>query len=100
MCFTSTEDFAFVAIDALNAVSALKRDTETGLLTFDGLTYISGEYPKSIVILPGDKYLVVANHDTNDIRTFEMNHKGHYCLMKNAPVQIHQPNRIHIHRLR
>jgi 6-phosphogluconolactonase len=100
MCFTSKEDYIFVAIDALNAVTAMKRDPETGFLTYDGITYISGEYPKSIVTLPGDKFLVVANHDTNDIRTFEINEKGHYCLMKNAPVKIHQPNRIHIHRLR
>lgn len=100
MTMNEDETFLFVAVDAVNAVTALKRDPATGKLTYDGMTFISGEYPKSISILPGDKYLVVANHDTNDLRTFRIHPEGHYCLMQNAPIPIAQPNRIHIHKLR
>lgn len=100
MTFNETEDYLFVAVDALNAVTCLKRDAETGMLSYDGMTFISGEYPKSIAILPGNEFLVVANHDTNDLRTFKIHYKDHYCLLKNPPVKINQPNRIHIHKMR
>ena len=43
-------------------------DQKTGLLTRLCCLPISGDYPKDIDVLPGEKTLVVLNHETNEIR--------------------------------
>ena len=62
-------------------------------------TRISGDYPKSIAILPDDKTLVSLNHDSNEIRTFNVDHEKKCCLMKNPPIKVDKPNSIQIHKL-
>jgi 6-phosphogluconolactonase len=97
--FSSDEKYIAASVDGFNGVVMLKRNTETGELvkTFD--TLISGDFPKSVVMLPGDKYFATLNHDTGDIRTFNIDYKNGYSLMKNAPVTISKPNCIAIHKL-
>ena len=72
---------------------------EDATLERESLTPISGDYPKSIAILPDNKTLVSLNHDSNEIRTFSVNHEHKTVLMKNAPVKIDKPNSIVIHKL-
>ena len=93
------DEFIYVAIDGLNGVSCMKRDAKSGMLTFRSNTLISGDYPKTLAVLPNNRYYVVLNHDTNDIRCFEIFHDKGYCLMKNPPVPVNKPNCIRIHKL-
>jgi 6-phosphogluconolactonase len=97
--FSSDEKYIYVSIDAYNSVSCLRRDEETGMLTWEFDTPISGDYPKTLKVLPGDNYFVVLNHDSNEIRTFTIDHEKKCCLMMNAPIKIDQPNCIQIHKL-
>lgn len=97
--FTSDESYIFVTVDAVNGFVFLKRDKETGLLERVGGTLSSGDYPKSLAILPGDEFIAVLNHDSNTLTTFKMNYEDGYALMKNRPVAVDQPNCIRIHKL-
>ncbi|MBO6213935.1 MAG: beta-propeller fold lactonase family protein [Lachnospiraceae bacterium] len=90
------DKYIYVAIDGLNGVSCMERNLEDGTLKFKSNTLISGDYPKTIAVLPGNKFYVVLNHDTNDIRSFEIYHDKGYCLMKNPPVHVNKPNCIRI----
>lgn len=98
--FSSDEAYLYVSIDALNAVSCLRRDPETGRLEWEFITHISGDYPKTLHVLPNDDYFVVLNHDSDEIRTFTIDHEKKCCLMKNRPICIDQPNCIQIHKLK
>ncbi len=91
--------YIYVSVDAMNAVICLEVDKETGLLAMRSNTRISGDYPKTLAVLPNDEYFIVINHDSNELRTFKIFHEGHYCLMKNAPVKVNRPNCIHLHQL-
>ncbi len=99
IAFSGDEAYLYVSIDALNAVSCLKRDPKSGLLSWEFVTHISGDYPKTLHVLPGDGYFAVLNHDSDEIRTFVIDHEKKCCLMKNRPIGIDQPNCIQIHRL-
>ncbi len=97
--FSDDGKYLFVSIDAMNAVTYFTRNEEDGTLTWMGNTRISGDYPKTLCVLPGDKYYAVLNHDSNEIRTFIMDYNKKYSLMQNAPVKVDKPNCIQIHKL-
>ncbi len=92
------DKYVYVSIDGYNGFSVFKRDTDTGMLSFEQIVKSSGDFPKSLASLPGDKFVAVLNHDTNEIRTFEMNHDENrpHALMKCAPVKVVTPNCIRI----
>lgn len=97
MCQSFTGDYFYVSIDGYNGMSVLKRDQETGKLSFEQLTKTSGDFPKSISVLPGDEYVAVLNHDSNEIRTFQVFHDDRpHVVQRTAPVKIGQPNCIRI----
>lgn len=97
MCQSFKGDYMYVTIDGYNGMSVFKRDNETGLLSFEQLTKISGDFPKSVSVLPGDEYVAVLNHDSNEIRTFQVFHgeRPHF-VQRSAPVKVNQPNCIRI----
>ena len=99
ICFDSTEEHMYVSIDAKNCVACMNRDPETGMLERSFEFHISGDYPKTIMMMPGDKFIVVLNHDTNEIRTFEVDLEKKCALMRSAPVSVDKPNCIQIHKL-
>ena len=72
---------------------------EDGLISIEETTKISGDYPKCITILPDNKTLVSLNHDSNEIRTFTVDHEKKCVLMKNPPVKVDKPNSIVVHKL-
>lgn len=100
-CFklNKAENYILVTIDAANQVTFLKRNPEDGTLSYAWETPVSGDFPKSLVVLPGDKYYVTLNHDTNEIRSFLIDYEKGYALMMNAPVKVDKPNVIKIHQL-
>ena len=59
----------------------------------------SGYFPKTLAVLPGDKYIAMLNHDSNEIRTFVVNHENETILLKNRPVKVGKPNSIWIQKL-
>ena len=97
--FAEDEKHIAVSIDGFNGVVLLKRDAKTGKLEKMFNTLTSGDFPKSLAMFPGDKYFAALNHDTGDIRTFNIDYKDGYALMKNAPVKISKPNCIVIHKI-
>jgi 6-phosphogluconolactonase len=71
-----------------------ERDPKSGKIKYFSHSFISGDYPKSFAVLPGDKYYVSLNHDTNEIRSFTIDKKNGHSLMQNAPIKIAKPNSI------
>lgn len=92
-------EFVFTSVDGLNAVVMFRRDQQTGMLSHLKATAISGDYPKSFAIIPGGKYYVSLNHDSNEIRCFTIDYEKGHNLMINPPIKINQPNCIQIHQL-
>ncbi len=100
MCQSFKGDYMCVSIDGYNGMSVLKRDNDTGMLSFEQITKISGDFPKSVSMLPGDEFVAVMNHDSNEIRTFQMVHgERPYVLQRSAPVKVNQPNCVRILKL-
>ncbi|MCR5196042.1 MAG: beta-propeller fold lactonase family protein [Pseudobutyrivibrio sp.] len=92
--------FLYASVDGLNAICVYKRDVKSGKLEYFAHSYISGDYPKSFAVLPGDKYFISLNHDTNEIRCFSIDKKAGHSLMKNAPIKIAKPNSIIIVKIK
>ena len=93
------ESLVMVSVGGKNEVSFFKRNSLDGQLTYAWGTPTSGDYPKQIHILPGDKYYVALNHDSNEIRTFRINYEGGFALMCNPPVKIDRPNCLRLMKL-
>ncbi|MCR5451815.1 MAG: beta-propeller fold lactonase family protein [Lachnospiraceae bacterium] len=98
MAISREKNYIFVSIDGYNGVSWLSIN-EDGTLKYENETQTSGDFPKSLAVLPGDDFLGVLNHDTNQITTFAINHDENFLLMKNPPVNVDKPNCIRIHKL-
>lgn len=97
MCQSFDGEYVYVTIDGYNGLSIMKRDSETGLLTFEHLTKISGDFPKSLSMLPGDNHIAILNHDSNELRVFEVHHGDRPHLVgRTAPISINQPNCIRV----
>lgn len=75
-----------------NTVAVFSVDQETGLLTRLCCLPISGDYPKDIDVFPGEKTLVVLNHETNEIRFFTIDYERGLLIMKGRPIKIETPN--------
>ena len=92
-------DNLFASIDAVNSLACLKRSVRTGMLEFQFDIRVSGDYPKYINIMPDRKHIVSLNHDSNEMRAFEVNYEWKYALMRKPPVKVHQPNCMKIVKL-
>ncbi|MFR8812762.1 MAG: lactonase family protein [Lachnospiraceae bacterium] len=98
MEFASDGKYLYVSLDGSNEVVCLAVG-EDGQLSIECNAKISGDYPKGIAILPDNKTLVSLNHDSNEIRTFTIDHEKKCVLMKNPPLKVDKPNSIVIHKL-
>ena len=96
--FAPDGKYLYVSLDGANEVVCLAVG-EDGLISIEETTKISGDYPKCITILPDNKTLVSLNHDSNEIRTFTVDHEKKCALMKNPPVKVDKPNSIVVHKL-
>ena len=98
MEFAPDGKYLYVSLDGSNEVVSLAVG-EDGQLSIECNAKISGDYPKGIAILPDNKTLVSLNHDSNEIRTFTIDHEKKCVLMKNPPLKVDKPNSIVIHKL-
>ena len=99
MAFTDDDSYLYVSVDGVNEVVAVKRNPTDGTLTTEQSAPCSGDFPKSLAPLPGDKYYVVLNHDTDQMTTFKVDHEKGYTLMSNRPIVVDSPNVIRLHKL-
>ena len=93
------EEYIFASVDAVNSLACLKRDGRTGKLKFEFDIRVSGDYPKFISVMPGKKFIVSLNHDSDEMRAFELNYKHKCALMRKPPVKVNQPNCLKIIKL-
>ncbi len=100
MVFSEDEKYIYVSVDGCDEVVTVQRDTEDGLIKVEQSAPVSGDFPKSLAPLPGDRYYVVLNHDTDEIRSFRVDHEHGYALMCNRPISVDSPNCITIHKLK
>ena len=96
--FSPDGNYLYSSMDGSNQVVCMKL-MEDGTLEKESIVRVSGDYPKSIALLADNTTLVSLNHDSNEIRTFTVDHEHKTVLMKNAPVKIDKPNSIVIHKL-
>jgi 6-phosphogluconolactonase len=91
--------YLYVSTAGENTAAIFRVDQETGLLTRICCLPISGDYPKDIDVFPGEKTLVVLNHETNEIRFFTIDYEKGLFVMKGRPIQVETPNCILISRV-
>ena len=72
-------------------VGIFKIDHETGKLTKICILPISGKYPKDVAVFPDEKTLVVLNHESNEIRFFQVDYEKGLMVMKGKPIRIETP---------
>ncbi len=89
----------FVSNTVTNTVMVYDVDGETGLLSVNCSGSISGEYPKSLAVLPDNEHFIVLGLHTGTVTTYRVNYEEQYFLMTAKPLLIDQPNSIYIHRL-
>lgn len=96
---SSDHKYLFASNAGVNTVSVYEIDEETGMLSVVCGNKTSGDYPKTLDVMPDNTHFVVLNQGENEIRIFKMNYKDKYFLMDQPPVKIKKPNCICIHKL-
>lgn len=92
MKISPSGEYLYCSTAGENTVAVFRIDQETGKLTRLCCLPISGDYPKDVDVFPGEKTLVVLNHETNDIRFFTIDAERGLLVMKGRPVKIETPN--------
>ena len=67
-------DYLYCSTAGEETVGIFKIDHETGKLTKICILPISGKYPKDVAVFPDEKTLVVLNHESNEIRFFQVDY--------------------------
>ena len=99
MKLSPSGDYLYCSTAGENTSAIFKVDKETGMLTRLCCLPISGEYPKDIDVFPGEKTLVVLNHETSEIRFFTVDYEKGLIVMKGKPIHIETPNCILISKV-
>lgn len=97
--FSDDGKHLFVSNAGVNSVIVYDVDQETGMLSKLCDIKSSGDYPKSLAVMPDNEHFVVLSHNTNEIFTYKMDYENKYFLMTTKPIIIEQPNSIYIHKL-
>ncbi len=97
--FSPDGQHLFVSNAGVNTIVVFNVDQKTGLLTKNCSGYCSGDYPKSLVVLPDNEHFVVLSHNTNEMMIYKMNYEEGFFLMSAKPIPIGTPNSIFIHKL-
>lgn len=97
--FSDDGKHLFVSNAGINSVIVYDVDQETGMLSKLCHIKCSGDYPKSLGVMPDNEHFVVLSHNTDEIFIYQMNYEGKYFLMNAKPIKIEQPNSIYFHKL-
>lgn len=60
---------------------------------------VSGEYPKDVALIPGNKFLVSANHESDTLTFFSINMENGTLIMNGPEMKVIKPNCIIFHKL-
>lgn len=97
---SSDHKYLFASNAGVNTVSVYEIDEETGMIQMLCGNKTSGDYPKTLGVMPDNQHFIVLNQGENEIRIFKMNYEDKYFLMDQAPIKIKKPNCIWIHKLK
>ena len=99
MTITPDGKHLFVVNAGVNSAVIYDIDQETGLLTLNCNSKISGEFPKSVRVFPDNEHFMTLNHENNEICIFKMNYEERYFLMQGKPINVYKPNCVAVHKL-
>jgi 6-phosphogluconolactonase len=100
LCFCPDGKHLFSSSAGDNTVAMFSINPEDGTLTKEFALPISGEYPKDITVLPGGKYLLSANHESDTITIFKIDYDKKLIMMHGKPISVPAPNCIRIYDLK
>ena len=89
----------YVVNAGVNSAVIYDIDPETGMLTLNCNSKISGEFPKAVRVFPDNEHFMTLNHENDEICVFKMNYEEHYFLMQGKPLHVGKPNSVAIHKL-
>lgn len=99
MEFSWDGKYLFCCSAGTDEVTIFERGEETGMLTLNCITPISGDFPKALAVFPDDKHFMTLNHETNEINTYATFYDKKFALMEGKPIKIDKPNCVFIHKL-
>ena len=99
LSFSQDYKYLLTTIAGDNSVAIFSVDEKTGLLEKKLLLPVSGDYPKDAEILPGNKFLVSLNHESNEMSFFKLDIENGQMVMNGNFVHVNTPNCILIHKL-
>ena len=99
MTITPDGKHLYVVNAGVNSAVIYDIDPETGMLTLNCNSKISGEFPKAVRVFPDNEHFMTLNHENNEICVFKMNYEEHYFLMQGRPLTVDKPNCVAIHKL-
>lgn len=100
MKFSRDGEYLYCSSAGDNTASIFKIDKESGKLHIICSLPISGSYPKDIDVFPNNRYLIVLNHESSEIRTFAIDYEKEIFLHINEPKKIDTPNCILISEIK
>ena len=99
LSFSTDYRYILTTIAGDNSVAIFSADPETGMLEKKLLLPVSGDYPKDAEILPGNKFLVSLNHESNEMSFFKLDIEKGTMIMNGGFLKVNTPNCILIHKL-
>ncbi|MBR6380270.1 MAG: lactonase family protein [Lachnospiraceae bacterium] len=99
LSFSQDYQYLVTSIAGDNSVGVYKVDQETGLIKKCFLLPVAGDYPKDAEILPGNKFLVSLNHETNEMTFFKIDPEKGTMIMNGPAMHVNTPNCILIQKL-
>ena len=99
MKFSPDGEYLYCSSSGDNVVTIFKVDKQTGMVETVCSLPISGSYPKDLDIFPDNRHLIVLNHESNEIRTFQIDYEKKIFVHKHKPLKIETPNCILISKL-
>ena len=96
MEFSPDGKYLYCANAGTTEMAVFERDPETGKLDLLCVIPISGDFPKALAVLPGNRHFISLNHESNEICTFRMDYEKKYALMDGKPLKIDKPNCVYI----
>ncbi|MBO7514927.1 MAG: lactonase family protein, partial [Lachnospiraceae bacterium] len=75
-----------------NTVALFDRNDENGLLYQRFVLPVSGDFPKRIVMLPGEQYRLSLNHVSNSVTCFKIIEDKKYMVMNGRSIDVDYPN--------
>lgn len=95
-----SDDYKYVVTsNAGDNTAAIFKIADEGLLEKILCLPISGEYPKDVSLMPGNKYLVSANHESDTLTFFTVDMEKGTIIMNGPEMKVLKPNCIIFHKI-